>query len=49
MKILLLGATGQVGQALTKGLSQTEHQVCVLVRGAIRPAISRRSHRSRAR
>jgi dihydroflavonol-4-reductase len=34
MKILILGATGQVGQALTKGLSQTEHQVCVLVRDA---------------
>lgn len=34
MKILLLGATGQVGQALTKGLAQTEHQVSVLVRDA---------------
>jgi dihydroflavonol-4-reductase len=34
MKILILGATGQVGQALTKGLSQTAHQVCVLVRDA---------------
>jgi nucleoside-diphosphate-sugar epimerase len=34
MKILVLGATGQVGQALTNGLSQTEHQVCVLVRRA---------------
>ena len=30
MKILILGATGQVGQALTTGLSRTEHQVCVL-------------------
>ncbi len=34
MRILLLGATGQVGQALTKGLSHTEHQVSVLVRDA---------------
>src|SRR6202521_982972 len=34
MKILILGATGQVGQALTQGLSHTEHQVCVLVRDA---------------
>jgi uncharacterized protein YbjT (DUF2867 family) len=34
MKILILGATGQVGQALTKGLSHTEHQVSVLVRDA---------------
>jgi nucleoside-diphosphate-sugar epimerase len=34
MKILILGATGQVGQALTTGLSRTEHQVCVLVRDA---------------
>jgi nucleoside-diphosphate-sugar epimerase len=32
MKILILGATGQVGHALTKGLSHTEHQVSVLVR-----------------
>ena len=34
MKILILGATGQVGQAPTTGLSRTEHQVCVLVRDA---------------
>src|SRR3977135_2278646 len=34
MKILILGATGQVGQAVTTGLSHTEHQVSVLVRDA---------------
>lgn len=34
MKILILGATGQVGLALTRGLSETEHQVSVLVRDA---------------
>jgi dihydroflavonol-4-reductase len=32
MKILILGATGQVGQALTNGLARGEHQVSVLVR-----------------
>jgi uncharacterized protein YbjT (DUF2867 family) len=34
MKILLLGATGQIGHALTRALSQTEHQVSMLVRNA---------------
>jgi dihydroflavonol-4-reductase len=34
MKILLLGATGQIGYALTKVLAQTEHNVSVLVRSA---------------
>lgn len=34
MKILVLGATGQIGYALTRALSQTEHQVSVLVRDA---------------
>ena len=45
MKILVLGATGQVGQALTNGLSQTEHQVCVLVRRRIAACNSRRMSR----
>ena len=34
MKVLVLGATGQIGHALTRALSQTEHQVSVLVRDA---------------
>ena len=34
MKILLLGATGQIGHALTRALPQTEHQVSMLVRNA---------------
>ncbi len=32
MRILLIGATGQIGYALTHALSQTNHQVSVLVR-----------------
>jgi len=32
MKILLIGATGQIGYALTQALSQTAHQVSILVR-----------------
>jgi nucleoside-diphosphate-sugar epimerase len=34
MKILLLGATGQIGHALMEALSKTEHQVSALVRSA---------------
>lgn len=34
MRILLLGATGQIGRALTAALSQTEHQVSMVVRNA---------------
>src|SRR5215831_3240645 len=34
MKILLLGATGQVGHALAGALSQTDHQLTALVRSA---------------
>jgi nucleoside-diphosphate-sugar epimerase len=34
MKILLLGATGQVGHALAAALSKAEHQVTALVRSA---------------
>jgi dihydroflavonol-4-reductase len=34
MRILLLGATGQIGYALTRALEQTEHQIGVLVRKA---------------
>jgi len=32
MKILILGATGQIGRALVEALSRTEHQVTVMVR-----------------
>jgi nucleoside-diphosphate-sugar epimerase len=32
MKILLIGATGQIGYALTRALSETDHQLSVLVR-----------------
>jgi len=32
MKILMLGATGQIGRALTEALSRTEHEVTVMVR-----------------
>jgi uncharacterized protein YbjT (DUF2867 family) len=32
MKVLLIGATGQIGYALTTALSQTSHQTAVLVR-----------------
>lgn len=32
MKILVLGATGQIGQALVERLSATEHDIAVLVR-----------------
>jgi nucleoside-diphosphate-sugar epimerase len=34
MKILVLGATGQVGHALAEALSRTEHDVSVMVRNA---------------
>ena len=34
MKILLLGATGQIGQVLMEALSRTGHQVSTLVRNA---------------
>ncbi len=34
MKILVLGATGQIGQALVDALSRTEHDVSVMVRHA---------------
>jgi hypothetical protein len=34
MKILLIGATGQIGYALTNALSQTAHQTSILVRNA---------------
>jgi nucleoside-diphosphate-sugar epimerase len=34
MRILVLGATGQIGDALVGALAQTEHQVSVLVRKA---------------
>lgn len=32
MKILLIGATGQIGHALTKALAKTQHRISVLVR-----------------
>jgi len=32
MKVLLIGATGQIGYALTQALSQTSHQTSILVR-----------------
>ena len=32
MKILLIGATGQIGHALTNALSKTAHQTSILVR-----------------
>ena len=32
MNILLIGATGQIGYALTRALSETDHQVSILVR-----------------
>jgi len=31
-KILIIGATGQIGAALLKGLLNTEHQIAVLAR-----------------
>ena len=34
MKILMLGATGQIGHALAEALSRTEHEVSVMVRNA---------------
>jgi nucleoside-diphosphate-sugar epimerase len=34
MKILILGATGQIGHALTKALSMTGNQISVMVRSA---------------
>jgi len=36
MKILILGATGQIGYALTEALAKTRHRVSVLVRDASR-------------
>lgn len=32
MKLLLIGATGQIGRALTEALAETEHEVTVLLR-----------------
>jgi nucleoside-diphosphate-sugar epimerase len=37
MKILILGATGQIGHALTTALSRTQHEVTVMVRSARGP------------
>ncbi len=34
MKILILGATGQIGYALTEALARTEHDVSIMVRNA---------------
>lgn len=34
MKVLVLGATGQIGHALAEALSRTEHEVSVMVRNA---------------
>ena len=37
MRILMLGATGQIGYALVDALSRTEHDVSVMVRNAPEP------------
>lgn len=41
MRILIVGATGQIGTALVSALSKTEHQIAILVREKAKPVFQK--------